>query len=255
MAKKPAPSKSGWGPRIQALRQHLKLTRPALAKQLSVSGNTVARWERGTEEPSPGAYIKLGNIAGEPSCWEFWKEAGLYSGDFVRALPAVRLHMRKNDRPDLQIVHAGSGQRLFSKPQLHAIPLLPVRVAAYGHQGDKVVDLDRMPPEGLIAAPSHWAPNPAVTTSLRVRGDSMAPVLCDGYIIVIDTSENSPKDLIDKIVVAWHPDKGLTVAWLKLLDGGVTLVPQSTEYGSVALGSDKGWRIIAKVLWWIGKNG
>jgi hypothetical protein len=237
--------------RLKALRQHLKLSRAAFGHQLGVTERDIERWEEGNERPSPNSFVQLGNLAGEPSCWDFWRDAGLYSGDFVRALPAVRLHMRRG-RPDLEIVHAGGGQHLFSKPQWHAIPLLAVKAATHGHEGDKEFDFDRMPPEGLIAAPSHWAPNPAVTSCLRVRGNSMAPVLCDGYIIVIDTSVNDPERLVGKVVVAWHKENGLTVSWLKTVDGSPTLVSESQQYGSIRLKPH--WRVIGKVLWWIGKS-
>jgi phage repressor protein C with HTH and peptisase S24 domain len=163
--------------------------------------------------------------------------------------------MRQGLRPDLQIAHAGSGERLFSKPQLHAIPLLPLKAAGYGDEGDKTIDFDHTAPEGLIAAPSHWAPNPAFTTCLRVKGESMAPVLCDGYIIAVDTSQTDLAKLIDKIVIAWHPVKGINVAWLKIAVGGEELVSQSAKYRPIVLGRDKDWRVIGKVIWWIGRNG
>ena len=131
------------------------------------------------------------------------------------------------------MVHAGGGERLFSKPQLHAIPLLPLKAAAYGEEGDKRLDFDGVLPQGLIAAPSDWAPNPAFTSCLRVRGNSMAPVLCDGYIIVVDTSETDHAHLRDKMVVAWHPHKGITVSWLRVLPAGEALVSQSDQYLSL----------------------
>ena len=240
--------------RIKALRLHLKQSRAVLANELGVSEENVALWESGTEHPSPNFYLKLGNIAGEPSCWYFWEQAGLYSGEFMQVLPAVRLQIHQDKPPDLQVVHAGSGDRLFSKPQLHAIPLLPLKAATYGLEGDKRLDFDDVPPQGLIAAPSHWAPNPAFTSCLRVRGDSMAPVLRDGYIIVVDTSETNRKQLVDKMVVAWHPDKGITVSWLKIVEGDEALISQSAQYLPVVLSRDKSWRVIGKVIWWIGRD-
>ena len=240
--------------RIKALRLYLKDSRGALANKVGVSEEKVALWESGTEQPSPNFYIKLGNIAGEPSCWYFWEQAGLYSGEFMQVLPAVRLQIHQGKPPDLQVVHAGSGDRLFSKPQLHAIPLLPLKAATYGLEGDKRLDFDEVPPQGLIAAPSNWAPNPAFTSCLRVRGDSMAPVLRDGYIIVVDTSETNRKQLVDKMVVAWHPDKGITVSWLKIIDGDEALISQSAQYLPVVLSRDKAWRVIGKVIWWIGRD-
>ena len=233
-------AKSDSAERIKALRLYLKDSRAELAKELGVSEEQVARWESGSEKPSANFYIKLGNIAGEPSCWFFWEQAGLYSGELMRVLPAVRLQIYRNRQPDLQVVHAGGGERLFSKPQLHAIPLLPLKAATYGLEGDKRIDFDSVPPQGLIAAPSDWAPNPAFTSCLRVRGDSMAPVLCDGYIIVVDTSQTDRKHLMGKMVVAWHAEKGITVSWLKMVAGEEVLVSQSTQYKPVVLDREAG---------------
>jgi transcriptional regulator with XRE-family HTH domain len=248
-------AKSAMAGRIKALCQHMTGSRAELARELGISQDTVARWEQGLEEPSANFYIKLGNIAGEPSCWYFWEHAGLYGGNLMRVLPAVHPEIREDKQPDLQEVHAGGGERLFSKPQLHAIPLLPLRAATSGEEGDKQIDFDCVPPQGLIAAPSDWAPHPAFTCCLRVRGNSMAPVLCDGYIIVVDTSETERAQLMDKMIVAWHADKGITVSWLKTIAGGEALVSQSDQYGPVLLNREQGWRMIGKVIWWIGRDG
>ena len=173
----------------------------------------------------------------------------------MRVLPAVRLQIRKGNRPDLQMVHAGSGERLFSKPQLHAIPLLPLNAATSGGEGDRRPDFDGVAPQGIIAAPSHWAPNPAFTSCLRVQGNSMAPVLCEGYIIVIDTTETVPAHLVNKLVVSWQSEKGLTVSWLKVVDGREALVSENAQYSPIVLDREKGWRVIGRVIWWIGRDG
>jgi hypothetical protein len=68
-------------------------------------------------------------------------------------------------------------------------PVLPVNAAAPGGHADEVVDLGQLKPESLWAAPAAWCPNPQRTVSLRVRGDSMAPLILDGYLIAVDTSE------------------------------------------------------------------
>lgn len=39
----------------------------------------------------------------------------------------------------------------------------------------------------------------------------MSPLILDGYIIAVDISDTAHGDLIGKIVVAWHREKGLLV--------------------------------------------
>src|SRR5690242_17053644 len=117
------------------------------------------------------------------------------------------------------------------------------------------------PATSTVPRPKGSSPPPAIgrpilpTTCLRVRGDSMAPVLCDGYIIAVDTSQTDLAKLVDKIVIAWHPEKGINVSWLKIADGREALVAQSPEYGHLVLSGDKSWRVIGKVIWWIGRDG
>jgi phage repressor protein C with HTH and peptisase S24 domain len=68
------------------------------------------------------------------------------------------------------------------------------------------------PVESVIAAPKDWCPNPGHTSCLRVQGNSMTPLIQDGYILAVDSSQNDQIQLNGKIVIAWHKDTGLTVS-------------------------------------------
>jgi Peptidase S24-like len=108
-------------------------------------------------------------------------------------------------------LRSGSEKMLpAEKEPLVAIPLLPVRAATPGEKGDRVADLDQLKPEGMLAAPQ-WCPNPASTISVLVKGSSMSPLILDGYIIAVDTSDTAHDDLMGKIVVAWNREQGLLV--------------------------------------------
>lgn len=107
--------------------------------------------------------------------------------------------------------------------------------------------------ESMIAAPKDWCPNPPATTCLRVRGKSMMPLIDDGYILVVDSSQTDSAKLNGKVVIAWHRDKGLTVSRLQHYDHTNVLQPESREYESIVLNSKPNWKIVAKVLWWIAK--
>ncbi len=79
----------------------------------------------------------------------------------------------------------------------------------------------------------------------------MMPVLHDGYIIAVDKSQNNRRKLYGQIVVAAHKEQGLIVSRLQRFDGTEVLVPENREYDSIAISSS--WRIVAKILWWIGR--
>jgi len=244
--------KAEWAKRILALRRGLKMSQSELGKQMNASAMAVSRWERGVQEPPANIYIQLGNLTGDPDCWYFWGQAGLSSDDLMRVLPAARSRMRQDRKVKLEFVHAGSRRASRRGNELVAIPVLPVVAATHGGTGDPADKLNHVPPESMLAAPSKWCPNPAHTSCLRVRGRSMMPLIHDGYIVVIDTSQTSHPQLYGQIVIAAHKEHGLIVSRLQRFDHTEVLVPENREFESTAV-STNGWRIVAKILWWIGR--
>jgi SOS-response transcriptional repressor LexA len=241
-----------WAKRILSLRRRLQLSQSELGKQMNASAMAVSRWERGVQEPPANIYIQLGNLTGDPECWYFWGRAGMSSEDLMRVLPAVRSRLRKDRLPTLQVVQAGVHRSPRRQDNLVAIPVLPVVAATHGGKGDPVDALEQAHPESMLAAPSDWCPNPSHTSCLRVHGRSMMPLIHDGYIIVIDTSQTNRLKLYGQIVVAAHKEQGLIVSRLQRYDHTEVLVPENREYESTAV-STNGWRIVAKILWWIGR--
>lgn len=255
MSKSRNGTKQEWAARITTLRRRLEISQSDLGKRLNASAMAVSRWERGTQEPPANVYIQLGNITGDPECWYFWSRAGLQSDDLMRVLPAIRTRLRKERLPDLEIVQAGARSLPKSKgkkSRLVAIPVLPVVAATHGGKGDPAVALNQARPEAILAAPSQWCPNPAYTSCLRVRGRSMMPLLHDGYIIVLDASQTNRQKLYGHIIVASQKEQGLIVSRLQRFDGTEVLVPENREYASFPV-STSGFRIVGKILWWIGR--
>jgi SOS-response transcriptional repressor LexA len=238
---------------ISRLRQRLGLSQTSFGQEVHSSAMGVSRWERGAQEPPSHSYIELGNLAGDPDCWFFWGRAGLRSEDLMRVLPKLRSRYPKPNINDFQVVHAGSSTVKTEKPQLVAIPLLKIVAATNGEKGDYMPLLHEAPIESIIAAPREWCPNPTSTYSLRVRGDSMTPLIHADYILVVDSSQTDRSKLDGKIVIAWHKDVGLTVSRFRRYDHTEVLNPDNRAYSSVTLDNKNKWKIIATVLWWIGK--
>jgi SOS-response transcriptional repressor LexA len=117
-------------------------------------------------------------------------------------------------------VRAGSGAQKtrVQKQKLVTIPVLKVAAAAHGESGGHPSSLLSGPVESMIAAPRDWCPNPATTPCLLVRGNSMSPLIQDGYIVAVDSSQNDQMQLNGKIVIAWHKDRGLTVTRFRRFD-------------------------------------
>lgn len=241
-----------WSLKIEGLRRNRQLSQAGFGSQVGVSAMAVSRWERGVAEPSGEIYIRLGNLAGTPLCWFFWKRAGLRPSDVDRVLPGGQGFARKR-LSEVQMVRAGGGKRpTLKKASLVAIPLLPVHAGTAGSPGDNI-DLAEVPAESIMAAPLEWCPNPGSTVCLRVKGNSMSPLILDGYIIAVDTSEIESEHLVGQMVVAAHKEKGLLVSRLIRFDHTDALVSDHREYESVPVRPGSEWRIVGKVLWWTGR--
>ena len=241
-----------WSLKIANFRNSLKLSQSEFSKRLGSSAMAVSRWERGLQEAPADIYIQLGNLAGDPLCWYFWGCAGLRTADVMRVLPAARNRLHDTRFPNLRVVHAGSGKK-GPVADFVAIPLLPVHAGTPGELGDKNVDLEQVAPEAMLAAPVGWCPNPKCTICLRVKGNSMSPLILNGYIIAVDTLDVQHDKLVGHIVVAWNADRGLIVSRLIRFDHTDALVSDRREYESISVAPESKWRIIGKVLWWTGR--
>jgi SOS-response transcriptional repressor LexA/DNA-binding transcriptional regulator YiaG len=247
-----------WARCIVRLRTGLALNQVAFGNVFHCSAMAVSRWERGVSEPPSHVYVEMGNLAGDPLCWYFWSRAGLRKEDLLRVMPQLQARLRKMQLPHLEVVAAGGGAKKpksKTKLQLLAIPLLKSVAVAHGEKGggESIDFLQEAPIESMIAAPKEWCPNPLTTSCVRVRGNSMSPLIHDGYILAVDSAQTEVNELNGKIVIAWHRDRGLTVSRLNRFDNTVVLQSENANYESITLSGKQKWKIVAKVLWWIGK--
>jgi DNA-binding transcriptional regulator YiaG len=238
------------GTRIRKLRKRLRLSQSQLGQSLGISTMAISRWERGTTVP-PAALIQLGILGKESDCWYFWGLAGLTADDIMQALPQGSVGRPQPGTVSVERVTAGANKKTRPlKTSLVAIPVLPLTAAATKEKGSTHHDLDWAVPENLIAAPTEWCPNPAHTICLRVKGDSMEPLLHAGYILVVDRKQNDTDKLEDQIVVAHHRHYGLVVSRFLKIEGRGMLAPDNRIHRPVAFNA--GWRMVGKVLWWMG---
>ena len=79
----------------------------------------------------------------------------------------------------------------------------------------------------------------------------MIPLIYDGDILAVDSSQTKHSDLNNKIVVASHKKKGLSVSRFRHIDGVELLESDNRDYQSVTFSTDRNWQIVGKVLWLI----
>jgi len=255
-AARSSPYPPDWSRKIEVFRRNLNLTQSELGRKIRASAMAISRWERGLSKPPADAHIRLGSLAGDPLCWFFWGRAGLSTSDLTRVLPGAHLRLAEDRIATVRVVQAGAGStNLLGPTDFVAIPILPVHIATPDANGDEVADLEQLKAEAMWAAPAEWCPNLKATISLPVKGNSMSPLILDGYIIAVDTSVVSRDVLIGKIVVAWNAeDKRLLLSRLIRFDHTDALVSDQRENRSVSVANGSSWRIIGKILWWAGKT-
>lgn len=210
---------------------------------------SVSRWEQG-HRPAAHVCIGLGNLATGEDCWLFWGEAGL-SLDKVRRLLQEDGRVIRPRVPVLEFISAGSQTWKASRAALVAIPIFPVVITAGKEKGPSHGVLDLAAPVEMLGAPKAWCPNPAETIGLHVKGEGMQPLIHDGYTVIVDRSQTQEGSLHGKIVVANHDEFGLTISRYWHLGSSGVFIPDSRKYGLNQWA--RGWRIIGKVLWWVGR--
>jgi transcriptional regulator with XRE-family HTH domain len=242
-----------WAEQIRNLRQRLGISQGELARKLDCSAMTVSRWENGLLAPTARYYVELGKLAGKQDCWFYWGRAGLQSSDIMPVL-TERERKQFSAYPDqMELAAAGSGarQETSRKSKVVPIPVLQATVGTHGGQGDRHGNLSYIPTREVMGAPVEWCPNPSYTSLLRVRGHSMEPLIHDGDIAAVDSSQTDRARLDGKIVIVTNEEKGLCVSRLRRYPKFDVLESENRDYQAVVLGKSSGWRIVARVLWWI----
>ncbi|HWR36000.1 MAG TPA: S24 family peptidase [Clostridia bacterium] len=246
-----------WACKINALRTRLGLSGTLFAAQLGVSSMAVSRWERGQNEPAADIYLAIGKMAGDPDCWYFWQRAGLTIGDILKVLPDAQGRMvSTSSTVKLEVIPArgatreSTGTKLKTQPDLVAVALLKDAAAA---GSPRLIDSAAV--EDVLVFRRRSIPHPESTICLRIAGESMTPILEDGFVVCVDTHEQDHSHLYNEMVAARDPDGGVTVKWLRKVGADDMLIAQHTSprFPPVLLSREPGWRIIGRVLFWIGR--
>jgi len=128
------------------------------------------------------------------------------------------------------------------------IPLLSDSAAA----GDPL-NINEQDIEGFALIYDRWLKPGHEYRCVRIKGNSMSPILEDGFIVAIDCSENQPRQLNGKMVAARYQN-GVTVKWLITTNENYTLLPQNiAEYQPIIIPIAESNPIIGKIAWWWGR--
>ena len=218
---------------LRVARLRAELGQEVLARRLKVSQATVSRWERG-----------LGRIeAGQAAAWlelcqarrEVREAVAAYfaaGDDSAREAAALEV-----ERLAIDLVR-GSGLAYDT-----AVPYFADVAAGLGEAQEQ-----RSEPRRMLQVPAEVLERDPGCYALRVVGDSMAPRLTDGDIVVV--SPTAP--LIDGCIVAAYiePDGDVVKVYRRLSESEVLLQPLNPDYPALvlAVGTWRSARIWGRVV-------
>ena len=239
-----------WAERITTAREKLRLTQAEFALALGVGQGNVSKWEHGTNRPLPDIFVKIAALVPGPDKFFFWEEAGLpseyFEGTAEKTMPTELV------RATTKVIaqsFAPVGDRANKTADAALVPLLSGAAAAGNPRAIDATDV-----EEYLPYPKKLLPSGGTIVAVRVAGDSMAPLVNEGYTVLIDLTDRDPKKLVGKMVVA-HNGEGVTVKFLRKDKEHFLLVPYnvSPRHEVMVFRPKDGWTIIGSVVSWIGK--
>lgn len=193
-----------------------------MAEACDVKQARVSSWERGKDNPNPSAVVALAKLVSKEEAQWWLSQAGLFS---------------------TQVINITA-----SEANLRYIPVItdPAAAGTPRATDEKLIDF-------RVAIPKQWLPTGGSIVGLRVSGDSMAPIIGDGYLVLIDTLQRDPEKLVD-CMVAVREDSIVTIKWLRRDAAVFMLVPNlpSEDIPVRILHKEGDFSIVGAVVKWIG---
>lgn len=248
--------------KIKELRREMNLSQDQFSRRLGVTKKTIAEWEQSRQLPSPERCLQLGRLAAPAGPLRRWfirnalKRIGAESRLVLDALqpePRGGTVPAAAGTPELRVIASADwSQRMRALEGLdHFVPVPLLTDAAAAGAPRAIAEADI---EGYALIPYAWCPNPDNFTCLRVRGDSMAPVLHDGAIVAVDHTRRDPLALNQKMVAARYQD-GVTIKWLeRRSEDTLLLVPENKSHPVLTLPRSPDNPIVGMVAWWWNKQ-
>jgi SOS-response transcriptional repressor LexA len=115
--------------------------------------------------------------------------------------------------------------------------------------------LDEKNIETQLEIPAWMCPKAKGCVAIRVTGDSMSPILEDGYIVLVDTTQRDPKKLVNEMVAARDSEGGVTFKWLRKMKNVYVLMPNHTSlrHDPIVIDSDDDYAVVGRIVHFIGQ--
>jgi transcriptional regulator with XRE-family HTH domain len=243
------------GERIQKIRKLLKLSPEQFANKYNLPNpDYVIKLENGFIEPSllfllqlsEDNFISIDEILKgkkpkrpKPEFLKYGLE--VHMPEFPSIIPPIKIISPNNFKNHLE--------KIEEQDNYIPIPLISDSIAA----GDPIKINEKDITDFFIIHKS-WVKSLHFYRCLWVKGNSMSPILEDGFIVAIDCTDNEPRRLKGKMIAARYQD-GITIKWLQITDDFYILKPQNiSEYQPIVIPLYHPNPIIGKIAWWWGRT-
>jgi transcriptional regulator with XRE-family HTH domain len=219
-----------WPSHILKFMKGLGVSQAGFAAKLNVTQQAVNNWIKGKREPAAEMYYRMARLA--------------------PALPEA----------DLLITRA----RVISKAIFPPLNQESARPAADLRNAVEI-PLIRMPSpelsdvERVLVFPDFFFNNAVgKVVCFRAMDDAMSPLVESGCIFGVDLAQHDVTRMRNEMVAACDRSGAITVRWLKRSGAKAHLTSQNATraYTPIMLSADgtsiEGWKVVGKVLWWIG---
>lgn len=231
------PALPEWAVHISNFMKSLRLSQVGFAAKLNVTQQAVNNWLKGRREPAAEMYYRMTRL--DPVAPE------------AAPLIARARALTKGQFPPPE-KYPGVNQEEAVPIGAIMIPLIKPISAL----GDKLKEEDI---EQQMPFPSFFcAKTVGDVICFRALDDCMSPLFESGCIVAVDRGLTDPALLRNEMVALFSPDGRLTVRWLRRFGMDAYLAPQNVtrdnhmvlfESGGKVI---DGWRLVGKVLWWVG---
>ena len=191
--------------RIRQARAQKELDQAKLAAKLDVATRTVQRWEKGEQVPDSNYLVRIAKVTGVAPHWLLTGNGEMYASSQVES-KIIPLPTSRYKRVEL-----------VSLPLLSSVPGGAPSLMFHPDYVEKYITVDDIKDSNAFA--------------LEVKGNSMAPRIEDGDIIVVSPKLESRTG--DICVVRVNDED--TVKRVKIEDQFIYLIPLNPEYEPMAV--------------------
>jgi repressor LexA len=205
------------GDRLREARENKEMEQTLLADKIGVAARTVQRWEKGEQVPDGTAIMKIARATGAVANWLLTGEGEMYEAprrpDNVYPMPGTFRRQK----------------RLIHLPLISSVPAGKVATMFHPDYAEQYVTVDD------VKDPQAFA--------LRVKGNSMAPRIEDGDIVVVSPQAEAHNGDICVVRVSGED----TLKKVKLEGTYLHLIPLNPEFEPVTVKKkdvDFVWKVV-----------